>query len=95
VLITYKPTSVFFPEIFGGYLRTHELLQKQKNKLHFMPCKPHNLKLYPHPLITLNNKQTQNKEFPAVGILLHGLLKQFSGKEHRHSQKETLLNLLN
>jgi len=40
-------TSFFFPQIFGGYC-THQLLQKQKkNKLHFMPCKAHNLELYP------------------------------------------------
>jgi hypothetical protein len=35
-----------------------------------MPCKGHNLKLYPHTLLTLNDKQTQNKELPVVGILL-------------------------
>jgi hypothetical protein len=35
-----------------------------------MPCKAHNLKLYPYTLITLDDRQTQNKEFPVVAILL-------------------------
>jgi hypothetical protein len=35
-----------------------------------MPCKAHNLELYPYTLITLDDKQTQNKEFPGVAILL-------------------------
>jgi hypothetical protein len=39
-----------------------------------MPCKPHNLKLYPYTLITLNDRQTQKKEFPVVAILLQGSL---------------------
>jgi hypothetical protein len=63
-------TSFFFPQIFGGYLCTHQLLHKQKIKLHFMPCKAQNLKLYPYTLITLDDSQTQNKEFPVVAILL-------------------------
>jgi hypothetical protein len=43
-------------------------------KLHFMPCKAHNLKLYPYTLIPLNDRQTTNKEFPVVAILLQGSL---------------------
>ncbi len=35
-----------------------------------MPCKAHNLELYPYTLITLDDTQTQNKEFPVVAILL-------------------------
>jgi hypothetical protein len=35
-----------------------------------MPCKAHNLELYPHSLITLDDRQTQNQEFPVVAILL-------------------------
>jgi hypothetical protein len=39
-----------------------------------MPCKAQNLKLYPYTLITLDDSQTQNKEFPVVAILLQGSL---------------------
>jgi hypothetical protein len=39
-----------------------------------MPCKAHNLQLYPYTLITLDDRQTQNKEFPVVAILLQGFL---------------------
>jgi hypothetical protein len=35
-----------------------------------MPNEAHNLELYPHTLITLDDRQTQNKEFPVVAILL-------------------------
>jgi hypothetical protein len=35
-----------------------------------MPCKARNLKPYPYTLITLDDSQTQNKEFPVVAILL-------------------------
>ncbi len=31
-----------------------------------MPFKAHNLKLYPHTLITLDDRQTQNKDFPVA-----------------------------
>jgi hypothetical protein len=60
-----------------------------------MPCKAHNLQLYPYALITLDDRQTQNKEFPVVAILLQGSLETLLSKEQRHCQKETLLNLLN
>jgi hypothetical protein len=46
------------------------ITETKKNKLHFMPCKAHNLELYPYTLITLDDTQTQNKEFPVVAILL-------------------------
>jgi len=39
-----------------------------------MPCKARNLKLYPYTLITLDDRQTQNKEIPVVAILLQGCL---------------------
>jgi hypothetical protein len=39
-----------------------------------MACKAHNLKLYPYTLITLDGRQTQNKEFAVVAVLLRGSL---------------------
>jgi hypothetical protein len=39
-----------------------------------MPCKARNLKLYLYKLITLDDRQTQNKEFPVVAISLQGSL---------------------
>jgi hypothetical protein len=71
---------IFFPQIFGGYLCTHQLLQKEKIKLHFMPCIAQNPKLYPYTLITLVDRQTQNKEFPVVAILLQGSLEKLFWK---------------
>jgi hypothetical protein len=43
---------------------------KKNKQTTFYACKAHNLELYPHTLITLDDTQTQNKEFPVVGILL-------------------------
>jgi hypothetical protein len=68
------PHIIFFPPDIWRVPVTNQLLQKQKIKLHVMPCKAHNLKLYPYTLTTLDDSQTQNKEFPVVAILLQGSL---------------------
>jgi hypothetical protein len=53
-----------------------------------MPCKSHNLELYPYTLITLDDRQTQNKEFPVVAILLQRSHETLFWKEHRHCPKK-------
>jgi hypothetical protein len=52
-----------------------------------MPCKAHNLKLYPYTLITLNDRQTTNKEFPVVAILLERSLETLFWKGEYTSLK--------
>jgi len=58
------PPDIWWVPVPTSYYRN------KKNKLHFMPCKAHNLELYPYTLITLDDTQTKNKEFPVVAILL-------------------------
>jgi len=53
-----------------------------------MPCKAHNLKLYLYTLITLNDRQTQNKEFPVVAILLQESLETFLERSIDIAQKK-------
>jgi hypothetical protein len=94
--ISKMPHIIFFPQIFGGYLCTHQQLQKQKIKLHFMPCKAHKSQALPLHINNIECQTDPKQRIPcSCYFYCRGLLKDFSGKEHRHCQKETLLNQLN